>query len=381
MVQSQGDVDDNRGIPMRFAFLTELYYPNLGGQEVFFQELAEAMVRRGHAVDLYCIGHDTNLPPTETINGVVVRRNPLTDRYQTPRIPALRRNWSDVLKYSAGVRREVVPQNYDFHLLNQWPLLHVNALPRATRARTGIHWCEIRDDRILSQVQKRLPRLVGSNFAVSDAVAVDITAQSGRPCAVLPSGIVVERYRSAERSERSGALYVGRIAPHKNLQLLIDAYELALARGFDGDLTIAGDGPSRADIEQYAQQSSVASRVHVLGSVTEDQKIELLSKAAVLGMPSQREGFPRVIAEAMASGLPVVTAKFPENGAKDVVAQYGAGVVCGTETTDFAEALLTVQAQWEAYSQAGLTSAKSLDWSGIAKALELRATEVSGKSQ
>ena len=78
----------------------------------------------------------------------------------------------------------------------------------------------------------------------------------------------------------------------------------------------------------------------------------------------------------MASGLPVVTAKFPENGAKEVVAQYGAGVVCGTELADFAEALLTAQAQWDTFSQAGLVGAQSLDWSGVAHELEIRAKEV-----
>jgi glycosyltransferase involved in cell wall biosynthesis len=370
---------DYTGPSMRLAFLTELYHPNLGGQEVFFQELAEAMVRRGHSVDVYCIGHDTSLATEETLNGVRIRRNPLSNRYMNPRIPALRRNWSDVLKFSASVRRQVVPQRYDFHLLNQWPLLHVNALPRNIRARTGIHWCEIRDDRIFSQVQKRLPRMVSSNFAVSNTVATAITEQSGRQCSVLPSGIELTRYRAADRGGRSGALYVGRLAPHKNMPLLIDAFELATARGFGGDLVIAGDGPARSDIETYAGRSSVASRVHVLGSVSEAKKIELLSHAAVLGMPSQREGFPRVIAEAMASGLPVVTAEFPENGAKDVVAQYGAGVVCGTEPADFADALLAVEAGWDAFSQAGLVGARSLDWSGIAQALETRAHKVGGQ--
>lgn len=366
---------------MRFAFLTELYHPNVGGQEVFFQELAEAMVRRGHTVDVYCIGHDLDLAVDESLNGVRVQRHPLSNRYIDPPIPALRRNWVDVSKYSAWTRRQLARQHYDFHLLNQWPLMHILALPRNARARSGIHWCEIRDDQILGQAQRRLPRLVGSNFAVSNAVAAAITAQSGRPCSVLPSGIVVDRYRVADRSERSGALYVGRLAPHKNLELLIDAFELATTRGFAGDLTIAGDGPARDGIAEYARLSSVAERIHLPGSVTETRKIELLSRAAVLGMSSQREGFPRVIAEAMASGLPVVTAAFPENGAKDVVAQYGAGVVCGTGPADFAEAMLTVQQQWNAFSQAGIAGAQSLDWSGIAQSLELRAQQVSGQGQ
>ena len=360
---------------MRFAFLTELYPPHVGGQEVFFQQLAEAMVGRGHSVDVYCVGHDTGLDPDVTVNGVHIRRHPLTNRYVNPPIPALRRNWPAIGRYSAWVRRHVVRQNYDFHLLNQWPLLHVPAMPRNMRTRTGIHWCEIRDDQIVGQAQKRLPRMVGSNFAVSTAVAKAITEQSGCRCSVLPSGIVVTRYRPAERSERAGALYVGRLWPHKNLPLLIDAFALTAARGFAGDLVIAGDGSARADIEEHARRSPVASRVRVLGSVTEEQKIELLSRAAVLGMPSRREGFPRVIAEAMASGLPVVTANFPENGAKEVVAQYGVGVVCGTEPADFADGLLTAEAQWDVFSRAGLAGAQSLDWSGIAHTLETRAEE------
>lgn len=361
--------------PMRFAFLTELYFPNVGGQEVFFQELAEAMVRRGHTVDVFCIGHDTALVTDEVINGVRIRRHPLSDTYLTPRVPALRRNWGNVVRYSAWARRHVVSQRYDFHLMNQWPLLHIPALPRNIRARSGIHWCEIRDDAILGRAQKRLPLLTGSNFAVSSAVAEQITAQSGRPCSVLPSGIELSRYRAADRRERCGALYVGRLAPHKNLPLLIDAFEHATTRGFTGDLVIAGDGPSRVEIAEYARRSPVSARIRVPGSVSEAEKIDLLSRAAVLGMPSQREGFPRVIAEAMASGLPVVTAGYPENGAKDVVAQYGAGVVCATTPADFGEALLVAQQQWDVFSEAGLVGAKSLDWSGIARALELRALD------
>jgi glycosyltransferase involved in cell wall biosynthesis len=366
---------------MRFAFLTELYHPNVGGQEVFFQELAEAMVRRGHSVDVYCIGHDTSLSAEETLNGVQIRRNPLSNRYVNPPIPALRRNWVDVSKYCLSIRREVLPQDYDFHLLNQWPLLHIGALPRNIRRRSALHWCEIRDDRILRRAQNWLPRLAGSNFAISEAVAAGITAQSGQQCSVLPSGIVVDRYRSADRSERTGALYVGRLAPHKNLPLLIDAFEIAIANGFTGDLVIAGDGPARGDVEQYARRSPVAARIDVLGSVSEEQKIDLLSRAAVLGMPSRREGFPRVIAEAMASGLPVVTAEFAENGAKDVVAQYGAGVVCGTEPGDFAGALVTAQAEWDVLSKAGLMGAQTLDWAGIAHALEARAQEIVERSR
>jgi glycosyltransferase involved in cell wall biosynthesis len=357
---------------LRLAFLTELYHPHVGGQEIFFQELAEAMVRRGHSVDVYCITHDAALPARETLNGVRIHRSQGSGIYPKPVIPALRRNWSDIVRYSAGVRRLGYGPPHDFYLLNQWPLLHVPALPRWARARSGIHWCEVRTTGPVCVLQKYLPRMVATNFAVGEAVAAEIGRQSGRALTVLPSGIELDRYRSADRSTRSGVLYVGRLAPHKNMPLLTDAFDLAVARGLVGDLTIAGDGPSRAEVAEYASRSRNAARIKVLGSVSEAQKIDLLSHASVLGMPSTREGFPRVIAEAMASGLPVVTPAFDENGGKDVVAQYGAGIVCGTAPADLADALLTAETGWDGFSRAGLDGATSLDWSGIAATFEAR---------
>lgn len=363
---------DGGSTPLRLAFLTELYHPHIGGQEVFFQELAEALVRRGHAVDVFCITHDAALPAAEWINGVHVHRTQGSGVYPKPVIPALRRNWSDIFRYSAAVRRVAATGGYDFHLLNQWPLFHVPALSRRARARSAIHWCEVRTADPVLVLQRVFPRMVATNFAVGEAVAAIISRQSGRDFTVLPSGIELDRYRSAERSTRSGVLYVGRIAPHKNMPLLVDAFDLAVARGLTGDLVIAGDGPSRAEVAEYASRSPNGARIKVLGSIDEDRKIELLSRASVLGMPSMREGFPRVIAEAMASGLPVVTPRFEENGGKDVVAQYGAGIVCGTAPADVADALLAAEEGWEGFSQAGLTGAKSLDWSGIAATFEER---------
>jgi glycosyltransferase involved in cell wall biosynthesis len=85
-----------------------------------------------------------------------------------------------------------------------------------------------------------------------------------------------------------------------------------------------------------------------------------------------------VIAEAMACGLPVVTADFSENGGKDVVKQYGAGVVSGTTPADFADGLLAARAGWDGYSQAGRAGAIDLDWSHIAEKLEKHAEQRHG---
>lgn len=156
------------------------------------------MVRRGHTVDVYCIGHVAGLPDLEVVNGVTVHRKANSGRYKAPRIKALRRNWSDISRYSAQIRRVVARGGHDFYLLNEWPLMHVLALPGKVRPRSALHWCEIREDPLLRTLQAQFPKLVGSNFAVSEAVAAVITRQSGR------SAGAAQRHRGGAVSGGSG---------------------------------------------------------------------------------------------------------------------------------------------------------------------------------
>lgn len=205
MSNADSNPHDGGPVRLRLAFLTELYHPHVGGQEVFFQELAEALVRRGHSVDVFCITHDAALPAREWVNGVHVHRSQGSGVYPRPVIPFLRRNWSDIFRYSAEVRRISAKGGYDFYLLNQWPLFHVPALSKHARARSAIHWCEVRTADPVMILQRVLPRMVATNFAVGEAVAAEIGRQSGRDFTVLPSGIELDRYRSADRGSRSGA--------------------------------------------------------------------------------------------------------------------------------------------------------------------------------
>ena len=75
-------------------------------------------------------------------------------------------------------------------------------------------------------------------------------------------------------------------------------------------------------------------------------------------------------AEAMASGLPVVTSDYPENGTKDVVARYGNGLVVAPGAAALAAGLEAARQRWAELSQRGLAEAAHLDWDGIAAVFE-----------
>lgn len=99
---------------------------------------------------------------------------------------------------------------------------------------------------------------------------------------------------------RGGALFVGRLSDEKGIKLLLAAWE-----NITYPLKIAGDGPLRALVEKHPSPD-----VNYLGSLTSARVREEMAKSAFLVMPSiWYEGFPMVLVEAFASGLPVITSR------------------------------------------------------------------------
>ena len=96
-------------------------------------------------------------------------------------------------------------------------------------------------------------------------------------------------------------LFVGKLTSRKGVDQLLEALvEL------DIPCVIAGDGPSRRDLETLASQLGLSGRVRFLGSVPRTQLPEVYRKAAMLVLPSHADTMPFVLLEAMASGTPPV---------------------------------------------------------------------------
>ena len=355
---------------MRIGVFVELFAPSVGGQELFFEGLSRQLVKNGHTVDVHCIAHAPSLARVETMDGITIFRHPTDTSYTTPRFKIMKRAWPTIIRYAMHVRRVTGETNYDVLLLNQWPLLHAVTIPKSQRARAVMHWCEIRTGLFYGMIQAVLPRFVARNVAVSDAVGRSIGRFCAGPVRTLPSGIDVELYQSLPRNGRSGIVHLGRMAPHKNIPLLIEAFELLKDRGYVGKLTLAGDGPAFDEIRERARTSRFASDIVLPGLVSETDKIELLSKSEALVISSRREGFPRVVAEAMASGLPVVTCDYETNGTKEVVRSYDCGVVTLPAPDHLAAGVRDAIAGWDHYSGTGRAAAKTLSWTLIAKSFE-----------
>lgn len=100
-------------------------------------------------------------------------------------------------------------------------------------------------------------------------------------------------------------LWVGRIAAIKGLTYLIRAFERVLKQ-IDARLIIVGEGSERDAIEKLVLQKGLEQKVRFAGF--QSNPYRYMSRSSVFAFPSLSEGFGMVLVEAMACGLPVVSA-------------------------------------------------------------------------
>lgn len=118
------------------------------------------------------------------------------------------------------------------------------------------------------------------------------------------------RTRREGREPDARVVFVGRDAPHKNLDRLVCAFALTEFARAGGVLTLAGvDGPAVDRLRALAVQTG--ARVELPGVVPQDALEELLASATLLAQPSLEEGFGLPVAEALAAGIPVAMSTAP----------------------------------------------------------------------
>jgi 1,2-diacylglycerol 3-alpha-glucosyltransferase len=108
------------------------------------------------------------------------------------------------------------------------------------------------------------------------------------------------------RLPRRYFLYVGRLAPEKNLTRLIRAFATYRAEGGDWELVLAGDGSLRNYLIAECVAKGVEASVHFTGMKRTEELIPCYAFASCFVLPSTREPWGLVANEAMASGLPLL---------------------------------------------------------------------------
>ncbi len=120
-------------------------------------------------------------------------------------------------------------------------------------------------------------------------------------------------------------LCVGRLTPAKGQVLLVQACAQLRDSGLDFSVTLVGDGPDRARVEQAIAELGLQQHVKLAGSLTQDGVRRALAKSDIFVLPSLAEGIPVVLMEAMSSGVPCVST--PVNGIPELIEHGRTGML------------------------------------------------------
>jgi len=305
------------------AFVTELFYPSIGGQEYRFFRLAQGLSKRGFKVDVYTTDHTGgSLQEEENIDGIHVVRYVKLKNYVKPGS----RSIIQLAKYITATHsllKDII-EIYDAIILNQMPIVHLLFL--SDYRNVYIDWCEAYKKGMLKYLTSLACKRFGKGIAVSEIIAEIVSQYNpNMTIEVIRTPLDIDKYTPIEEKDFELILYIGRLVPHKNVLSLADAV-IYLNEKFKRktNLIIIGDGPLRNIlIKKYEKYKYI----RILGKVNEDLKIKLLKRAYLLAIPSYREGFPNIVAEAIASLTPILTIKYPLNNVYPFIERYKIGFV------------------------------------------------------
>src|SRR3954471_14385477 len=121
---------------------------------------------------------------------------------------------------------------------------------------------------------------------------------------VIPGGVDADTYRPSAQPPVIDLIFVGRLAPIKQLPLLLQAVHLVKEQVPTVSLTIVGEGELRQRLEASVRALGLASNVRFAGQ--RDDVSELVSRARMFVLTSKTEGVSLSLMEAFACGVPAV---------------------------------------------------------------------------
>ena len=233
--------------------------------------------------------------------------------------------------YPPGLRRRLrrcagnlVHVHFGTDLVAAWPVLRGLGLPIVAT----LHGFDINTHKEFWEQLARAHRLYPQRLlqasrhpqvhfiAVSEAIrrrAIDYGIPSEK-ISVNYIGVDVARFNPSGQplaQRRRRILYVGRMVEKKGAGILIRAFARVRECLPEAELTVVGDGPLLAESQRLARDLNLP--VSFLGSLAHDAVRRQMSEARVFCLPSitapngDAEGFPIVILEALASGVPVIS--------------------------------------------------------------------------
>ena len=349
--------------------VSSYYPPHLGGMENVASQIAEGFVDKGYQVAVYTsnIGYTPN---AEKYSKARVHYLKAVEFAHTPiifnlffRLLALPRQAVIHLHVAHAYSPEIVYLISRLKGIPYIPHIHLDVDPSGPLG----FLLETYKKFFLKRVLKSAAKII----CLSEPQKQLIAAKYGLPLAsivVIPNGVAEEYFIEKKTSEDPvpHLLFVGRLAPQKNLLMLIEAIAQMRTSVF---LDIVGEGEERKNIEALIEKYQLKN-VRLYGKKTGTELIERYKAADAFVLPSLKEGVSLAMLEALAAGLPVVASYAPE--IQQILGECGV-LIQDPTATNYAKALDELLSHKENIRKLGALAtqtARAYSWENVLNAIE-----------
>ncbi|MBN1601389.1 MAG: glycosyltransferase family 4 protein [Chitinispirillaceae bacterium] len=362
------------GKPLRIAFIGHKRIPGReSGIEVALEQITRLLVKKGHKVDAYNRAKK-GYEKIKDFDGVKI----IT-------IPTISNKSLDAPVYSFFAAIRSLFGGYDvvhYHAEGPCMMLWLNKLfgQRVVVTIHGLDWQRAKWNRLASEMI-----LFGERCAVKYADEVIVLSRNvqqyfkdtyNRETRYIPNGVVEPTLRDDayirstwDLQKDEYILFLGRIVPEKGVHYLIDAYKTIST---NKKLVIAG-GSSHTDeyYESLKRRAAGDNRIVFTGFIEGIGLESLYSNAYFYVLPSDVEGMPISLLEAMSYGNCCLTSNIPEctevlNGNSISFAKSNIEDL----KNKMSELLFHNEATIKEFRRKSLERAKEYDWNNVAKKTE-----------
>ena len=306
---------------MKKIYITSLHLQH-GGVEMAITLLANALVKRGYAVEILCIYHlgepvyemDDRVkvtylsnvhPNREEFKDALAQHNIcgiIREGIYAMKVLYLKKNL--MVKKFREIDEGVIISTRNEHsvLLSKYGQNNVKKIAQ-------LHHDHNFNRRLLEDFRnhyKNIDIFVLLTDLLKQEVENVMKENKHTKCVVIPNFLKDELYKKSEHSNgRPQIVTVGRLHEVKGFQRLIKTWK---EMDFKDDvvLKIIGEGEEREELEKLIAEYHLEGRVVLTGAMNHDSVMSEMQKSILYVMTSYSEAFPFVLIEAMANGLPIV---------------------------------------------------------------------------